>query len=50
MIFLRVMSFVEDEQIDLFDGDERVGKALIEDLGCANDHHVLSKLRHPHFL
>lgn len=35
------MSFVEDEEIDLIHGDERVHQALIENFCRTNNDHVL---------
>ena len=41
MILLRVVGLVKDEQIYLPHRNERVSKAVSQDLRCANDYHVL---------
>ena len=43
MILLRVMGFIEDEQIDFVHGNEGMSKALIEDLRCADNDFVLGQ-------
>ncbi len=50
MIPLGVMSFVEDEHVDLVDRDERVHETLIENIGRADDDHVLAEISVPYIL
>lgn len=49
IVLLGVMSFIEDEKVDLSDVDERVHQTLLEDVGCTDNDFVLSKMLVPYF-
>lgn len=44
MIFLRVVGFIEDQNVDLAYLDEAIEQALVENLPCANDYHAFGKV------
>lgn len=44
MIFLRVVCFIEDEQIYLINRDERMHEALIKNFRCTDEHHIFIKM------
>lgn len=50
MTFLGMMSLVENEQVDLLHLDERMHEALSEDLGGADNDHVLIEMLCPYLL
>jgi hypothetical protein len=50
VILLRVVSFIEDQNIDLAHLNEAIEQALIEDLSCADDYHVFGKVIVPDLL
>lgn len=47
MILLRMVSFIEDEEIDLVNFYERAHQALVKNFCCAYYDHVLSEDRFP---
>lgn len=47
MVFLGMMSFVEDEQIDITHADERMHQTLVEDVCCTDNHFTFGKGRLP---
>ena len=47
MVVLCVVGFVENKQVDLGHGDERVHQALCKDFCSAYDDHVLGEIRVP---
>ena len=50
MVLLGMMGLVEDEKINLVDVDEGVMQALVENLCCADNGHVVGKHALPQFL
>lgn len=47
MALFGVMGFVENEQVDLIDVDERVHQALAQDISRADNDHVFLKMLLP---
>lgn len=50
MILLRVVGFIEDQDVDLTRFDEAIEQALVENLACADNHHVLGEVIIPDLL
>lgn len=47
MVLLCVVRFVEDQEIDLVDGDKCMHETLIQNLCCAANDHILLEMLFP---
>lgn len=47
VVLLRVVRFVENQKIDLVDGDKSMHETLIQNFCCANNDHILLEMLFP---
>jgi len=47
VVLLRVVRFVEDQEIDLVNGYESMHETLIQNFCCADNDHILRKMFFP---
>jgi hypothetical protein len=50
MILLRMVGFIEDQNVDLTHFDESIEQALMDDLACADNYHAFGEVVIPDLL